>query len=60
MFVERVYAAQRKLHSSSCSREAAPSPEVRATNNDLKHDGITRDVPSLYLDLQVRKSVHEL
>jgi hypothetical protein len=60
MFVERVYAAQGKLHSSSGSREAAPSTEVRAANNDLKHDGITRDVPSLYLDLQVRKSVHEL
>ena len=58
--VERIHAAKRDLDSSSCRRKTTPLPEMRTANQNFHDNGVVRDMPALYIDFQVRESLHEL
>jgi hypothetical protein len=58
--VEREHATERKVHATAGCRHAAPGPQVRATNRDLEHDRIARDVPVSDLDREVGQRREEL
>src|SRR6266550_8938443 len=58
--VERIDAAERELDSSARRQKTSPAAEMRTANHDLHENGVICNMPSLYINFQIRERLHEL
>ncbi len=58
--VERIDAAEWELDSSARRRKTPPAAEMRTANHDLHENGVICNMPSLYINFQIRERLHEL